>query len=191
MYCTLGSLKTGRTMPRLCCPPERGTIGLKYWLWIILLLSISPLFAKDKKFGGYVLDHAAFRSIQTYCVDTHNQPLREVKVIGQFVSHESQTDGLLARLPWRRFATCQQGGSDATVRLEFRSDRFPSLFTPRAINGVLIVFRTNSPSPIYETREVLMENAFDGSSDGFETEILEHDALYFVVRILIHDWRKQ
>ena len=63
---------------------------MKQWLWIILLLPVSPLVAKDKKLGGYVLDAAAFGEIQSYCVDTHNQPPREVKVINQFLARESR-----------------------------------------------------------------------------------------------------
>jgi hypothetical protein len=149
-----------------------------------------PVFARDNKLGGYVLDAAAFRKIHSYCVDTHNLPLREVMLIDGFVLRESKPNGLLARLPWRRFATCQEGGHDAIVRLEFPSDSFPSVFVSRSVNGMLFVFSPNSPSPVYETREVLMANTLEGSDDRFNTEILEHDALYFVVRILIHDWQK-
>jgi len=163
---------------------------MKHWLWIILLLPVSPLVAKDKKLGGYVLDAAAFGKIQSYCVDTHNQPLREVKVINQFLSRESRPAGLLARLPWRRVATCQEGAPDAIVRLEFPSPRFSTVFMRREINGVLFVFRAGSPTPIYETRGVLMTHAFDGDSSGFETQVLEHDALYFAVQMLVHDWQK-
>ena len=97
---------------------------MRHWLWIILLLPVSPLIAKDKKLGGYVLDPAAFRKIQTYCVDTHNLPPREVKVINRFVERESKPQGLLSRLPWRRLATCREGAPDAIVRTEFPPDRF-------------------------------------------------------------------
>ena len=162
---------------------------MKYWLWIILLLPGS-LFAKDKKLGGYVLDATTFRKIESYCVDTHNLPPREVKVIDQFISYESKPQGLLSRLPWHRLATCRGGDPDAIVRLEFPAPRFQSMFMRRQVNGVLFVFRAGSPSPIYETREVLMTDAFGGVSEGFTTEVLEHDALYYVVGILIHDWRK-
>jgi hypothetical protein len=163
---------------------------MKYWLRIILLLPGLPLFAQNKKLEGYVLDAAAFNKIQSYCVDTHNLPPREVKVISQFVARESRPAGLLARLPWHRVATCQEGDPDAIVRPEFPPDRFPSVFMRREINGVLFVFRAGSPSPIYETREVLMTDAFEGNSEGFATEVLEHDALYYVVRMLIYDWQK-
>jgi hypothetical protein len=163
---------------------------MKHWLWIIMLLPASLLFAKDKKLGGYVLDPAAFRKIQTYCVDTHNLPPREVKVINQFLAHESKPSGPLARLPWQRLATCREGYPDAIVRPEFSPDHFGSIFMRRAIDGVLLVFRAGSPTPIYETRPVLMTHIFDGDSNGFDTAALEHDALYFVVRILIHDLRK-
>jgi hypothetical protein len=163
---------------------------MKHWLWIILLLPVSPLVARDKKLGGYVLDAAAFRKIQSYCIDTHNLPPREVTVFNLFVAHESNPNGLLARLPWHRLATCREGHPDALVRPEFPSDRFPSIFMRRQINGVLFVFRAGSPSPIYETREVLMTDAFEDNNDGFTTEVLEHDALYYVIRILIHDWQK-
>ena len=163
---------------------------MRHWLWIILLLPVSPLIAKDKKLGGYVLDAAAFRAIQTYCVDTHNLPPREVKVINQFIAHESKPTGLLARLPWHRLATCREGARDAIVRTEFPPDRFESVFMRRAIDGVLLIFRAGSPTPIYETRPVMMTDTFGGISDGFGTSVLEHDALYFAVRMLIHDWQR-
>lgn len=164
---------------------------MKHWLWIILLLPVSPLVAKDKRFCGYVLDAAALRKVQSYCVDTHNLPPRELKVIGQFVARESKPTGLLARLPWHRLASCQEGDPDALVRPEFPSSRFPSVFMRREISGVLLVFRAGSPSPIYETREVLMANTFDVSNvGGFATEGLESNALYFAVRIFVQDWQK-
>lgn len=163
---------------------------MKHWLWIILLLPVAPLVAKDKKLGGYVLDPGAFQKIQSYCIDTHNLPPREVEVIAQFLARESKPTGLLARLPWHRLATCGEGDPDALVRPEFPPERFPSIFRHREINGVLFVFRTGSPTPIYETREVLMTDAFEGTSEGFTTAVLEHDALYYVVRILINDWQK-
>ncbi len=87
---------------------------MKHWLWIILLFPVSPLVAGDKKLGGYVLDAAAFRKIQTYCIDTRNLP----------------------------------------------------------------------------PREVLMTDAIEGRSEGFATDVLEHDALYYTVRILVRDWQK-
>jgi hypothetical protein len=163
---------------------------MKHCLWIILLLPVSPLVARDKKLGGYVLDAAAFGKIQSYCVDTHNLPSLEIKVINQFVAHESRPTGLLARLPWHRVGTCRDGAADALVRLEFPTDHSPTIFTHRGVSGVLLVFKPGSPSPVYETREVLMAHAFDGSYDGFDTAVLEHDALYYVVRILIHDWQR-
>ena len=163
---------------------------MKQWLWIILLLPVSPLVAKDKKLGGYVLDAAAFGEIQSYCVDTHNQPPREVKVINQFLARESRPSGLLARLPWRRVATCQEVASDAIVRLEFPYCQFPAVFGRRAVNGVLFVFRAGSPTPIYETREVLVADVFESSNDGFDTAVLENNALYYAVRMLIRDWQK-
>jgi hypothetical protein len=162
---------------------------MKRCLWIILLLPGLPLFARDKKLGGYVLDPPAFQKIQTYCVDTHNLGPREVTVIDQFISREGKSSGLLARLPWQRLATCKAPRPDALVRLEFPADRYAGVFNRRAINGVLLVFRPGSPTPVYETREVLMTDTFEGSSEGFDKQVLEHDALYYVVRILAHDWQ--
>src|SRR5271169_689729 len=98
---------------------------MKQWLWVILLLPVSPLVANDKKLGGYVLDPAAFQKVQSYCIDTHSLPSREVKVISQFVARESNPSGLLAKLPWHLLATCREGGADAIVRPEFPLDRFP------------------------------------------------------------------
>ena len=163
---------------------------MKYCLWLILLLPVPSLFPRDKKLGGYVLDSAAFQKIQTYCVDTHNQGPREVTVINQFFSREGRPGGLLSRLPWQRVATCREGAPDAIVRLEFPPDHFSTIFSHRDVNGVLLVFRTGSPAPVYETREILITDTFEGNSEGFDTRVLEHDALYYVVRMLIHDWQK-
>lgn len=136
------------------------------------------------------MDAAAFGRIQTYCFDTHNLPPGEVKVINQFVAREGKPAGILAKLPWRRLATCREGVPDATVRLEFPVGHFPSVFARREINGVLFVFRAGSSSPIYETRKVMMADAFDVSNERFATEALEQNALYFVIQILVHDWQK-
>lgn len=163
---------------------------MKHWVWIILLLPFSPLFAKDMKLEGYVLNAAAFRKIQSYCIDTRNLPPREEKVIEQFVSHESKPAGLLARLPWNRLASCQQGDLDAIVRVEFPYRELPTLVIRHDINGVLLVFRAGSPSPVYEAREVLMTGGPVDNDGGFATDSWENDALYYVVRILIHDWQK-
>jgi hypothetical protein len=78
-----------------------------------------------------VLDAAAFRKIQSYCVDTHNLPPDDAKVIDHFVSQESKPRGLLTKLPWHRRETCDAAGLDAIVRMEFPHDspQPPSLET--------------------------------------------------------------
>jgi hypothetical protein len=163
---------------------------MKHGLWVIPLLAVSPLFAKGNKLRGYVLDPAAFRSIQTYCVDTHNLPAREVKVIDQFMSRESRPHRLLSQLPWRRLASCKEGAPDARVRLEFPPDRLPVQLLRHDVNGMLFVFKSGSPSPIYETREVLMPGFPDGDNDRCAVVFLESGAVGIVVRALIHDWRQ-
>ena len=52
------------------------------------------------------------------------------------------------------------------------------------------MFRAGSPTPIYETREVLVADVFESSNDGFDTAVLENNALYYAVRMLIRDWQK-
>ena len=163
---------------------------MRNWLWVILLFSVAPLVAKDQKLGGYFLDPAAFQQIHSYCIDTRNMPPREMKVIGQFIARESRPTGLLAKLPWHRLATCREGAPDAIVRPEFPRDRLSSLFTRHEINGVLLVFRAGSPSPIYETRKVSIVDPYQASTDEFDLQVLEHDALYFAVRMLIQDLQK-
>jgi hypothetical protein len=163
---------------------------MKHWLWLILLLPVSPLVAKDKKLGGYVLNAAAFREIQTYCVDTHNLAPWDVQVISQFMARESKPTGVLAGLPWHRLATCREGDPDAIVRPEFPSGRLETVFLRRQIRGQLLVFRAGSPSPIYVTRAVSMTDGFEGHSEEFATGIMEYHALYCVVQILIHDGRQ-
>jgi hypothetical protein len=168
---------------------------MKCWLWIILLLSISPLFAQNKKLEGYVLDAAAFGKIQSYCVDTHNLPPDQAKVIDEFVLQESKPKGLLTKLPWHRRATCEDAGLDAIVRMEFPHDASSSPVMRNDVKGVLLVFRPGSPSPIYETPAVTIPGApphnnddeFSGKLIG---DVLEYSALRSVVRILIHDWQK-
>jgi len=159
---------------------------MRYWLWIVLLPA-SSLLGKEKKLGGYVMDAAAFRRIQTYCFDTHNLPSREVRVINQFVTRESKHAGLLSQLPWRRLESCKEDQADALVRVEFPSD---PLRVRHDVNGVLFVFRSGSPSPIYETREVLMGGAADGNDGGHWTELLEGGAAGIAFRTLVHDWQQ-
>ncbi len=162
---------------------------MKQWLWIILLLPVSPLVAKDKKLGGYVLDAAAFREIQTYCVDTQNLTPWDAQVIRQFMTRESKPTGLLAKLPWHRLADCREGDPDAIVRAEFPSGRLQTVFLRGQIRGVLLVSSPSLSRPIYETRAVWMTDAFEGHCEWFARGIMEHDALYCAVQILIHDWR--
>jgi hypothetical protein len=163
---------------------------VKYWFWIILLLPASALFAKDKKLGGYVLDPVSFRVIQSYCIDTHNLPPREVKVINQFIARESKPTGLLARLPWHRLGTCQEANPDAIVRLEFPYDHSSAYFVRHDIQGALIVFRPGSPSPIYETQALPPTGESGIYNDRSILEVLERNALESVTRALIHDWQK-
>lgn len=163
---------------------------MKHCFCLILLLQFSPLLAKDKKLDGYILDAAAFRDVEMYCVDTHNLPPRQVAVISQFVLRESKPRGLLARLPWHRLAICREGGSQAIVRMEFPTRHLSVFSTGHDINGALLVFKAGSPSPIYETREVLVESTFGFNSDEPEVEFLEHAAISSAVRILIHDCKQ-
>ena len=168
---------------------------MKRWLWMILLVTPAPLFGQDKKFEGFVLNSAAFQKIHSYCVDTHNLPDDQVKVIDRFVAQESKPKGLLAKLPWQRMATCQDAGIDAVVRLEFPHD---PLFkeSPRShVQGVLLVFRPGSPSPIYETPAVeIPGRPRQGEDDTFEeklmADMLEYSAASGAVRMLLHDWQK-
>jgi hypothetical protein len=163
---------------------------MKHCFCLILFLQFSPLLAKDKRLDGYILDAAAFREVEMYCVDTHNLPPREVAVINQFVSRESRPRGLLARLPWHRVAICQEGGSHAIVRLEFPTKRVSMFYTSHDVNGALLVFKAGSPTPIYETREVPIESPFSLNSGESGVQFLEHAAISSVVRILIHDCKQ-
>jgi hypothetical protein len=169
---------------------------MKSWLWIILLLPGFPLFAQNKKLEGYVLDAEAFRKIQSYCVDTHNLPPDQVKVIDHFVLQESKPKGVLSKLPWHRRATCDASGLDAIVRLEFPHGSSSSPITQNEVEGVLLVFRPGSPSPIYETQAVTIPGAprridDDESSVKLIAEVLEYNVLNSVVRMLIHDWQNR
>jgi len=168
---------------------------MKRWLGIILLLPL-PLFAQNSKFMGYVMNAAAFQKIRSFCVDTHNLPPDQVNVIDRFVSQESKPKGLLTKLPWHRLATCQDAGVDAIVRLEFPHDT-PSNRTERNdVQGVLLVFRPGSPTPIYETPAVTIpgeprRNEDDPFDVKMVADLLEYSAAGSAVRILIHDWQKR
>jgi hypothetical protein len=168
---------------------------MKRWLLIFLLATPWPLFAQSTKLDGFVMNAPAFRKIQSFCVDTHNLPDDQVKVVDHFVAQESKPKGLLTKLPWHLLATCQDAGVDALVRVEFPHD---PLFTPQSRNdvqGVLLVFQKGSPSPIYETPAVTIpgrprhddDDSFDVKLIG---DLLEYSAASSVVRILIHDWQK-
>jgi len=164
---------------------------MKYCFWIILLLlATSPLSAKDDKLLGYVMDAGAFRRIQTYCIDTRYLPPWEERIVKQFVARQSHPKGVLARLPWRRVTSCEGGAADARVRLEFPRDHFMAQAIRNDVNGMLFVFKPGSPSPIYETREVVLqgdENALDAISAVL---FREQGAVDYAVRALVHDWLK-
>jgi len=163
---------------------------MKYWLWIVITLPALPLFAKDYKLRGYVMDAAAFRNIQTYCIDTRYLPPWEERIVNKFVAHESHPKGLLAKLPWRRLTSCKDGAADARVRLEFPPDRSLAQAVRNDVNGMLFVFKPGSPTPIYETREVVVQG--DGIDYDARGAVLfrEQSAVDSAVRALIHDWLK-
>jgi hypothetical protein len=163
-------------------------------LLILLLLTPWPLWAKNRKLEGFVLNPAAFRKIHSFCVDTHNLPPDQVRVIDRFVFQESKPEGLLTRLPWHRRATCQDADLDAIVRLEFPLDP-PVFLRPDHVEGVLLLFRPGSPSPIYETPAVTVPGHPQRSDDDpFDVKLiaplLEYDAAGSALRILIHDWHR-
>ena len=161
---------------------------MKFRLWIVLWLSALPLYAQDYKLRGYVMDAAAFRNIQTYCIDTRYLPPWEERIITRFVTHESHPNRLLARLPWRRLTSCKDGVADARVRLEFPPDHSLAQAVRNDVNGMLFVFKRGSPSPIYETREVVVQ----GDENDFDVRgavlFREQSAVDSAVRALIHDW---
>jgi hypothetical protein len=161
---------------------------MKHSLCIIVLLSGLQVFAKEKRFQGSVIDAAAFKKINSYCVDTHNVPSRQVKVIDQFVSEESKPKGLLTRLPWHCVETCEGGGADALLRIEFSYNRPPTFARPKDIKAVLLVLLPSSPTPVYETQALPFatgDQPFAGQ--GYSIEQLQRNALDSVIRILIHD----
>ena len=167
---------------------------MKRWLWIALLVPGSLWPAEGKKLNGYVLDPAAFRKIRSYCVDTHNLPPDQVKLIDHFVSVESKPKGLFAKLPWSRRESCQDPGLGGIVRMEFPHD--PTSPREHEVKGALLVFRPGSPSPIYETPAVTIEGEPRRHSDEEEeyaadlvANVLEYSVLSTTVRMLIHDWK--
>jgi len=160
---------------------------MRCWLWVILLLCLPPAFAGDSKFGGYVMNAAAFRKIESYCVDTHNLPPEQASVVTNFVWQESKPRGLLTRLPWHRLPSCSEGRPDAIVQVEFPRRR--PLGTT-LVSGVLFVFRAGSPTPIYETRPLLVAEGPGSGPSPFELYWLERGTVADAARILIHDWQK-
>ena len=163
---------------------------MKHWFWIVVLLSAAPLFGKDTKLGGYVFDAAAFRNIQTYCLDTTNLSPWDEKTVQYYVAHESQPKGLLTKLPWRKLESCADG-ADARLRLEFQPHHFLAQRMRNDVNGVLLVFKPSSPSPIYETREVVMQGDDNNYVDATSSLLSRrHHAVDFSVRALVHDWLK-
>ena len=110
------------------------------WLPVILMVSSVPLLAGDRKFQGYVINPAAFRKIQFFCVDTHNLPPDQTEVINHFLARESRAKGLLTKLPWHRRPTCQDPALDAIVRLEFPLGDPFTFIQYGDVEGVLLVF---------------------------------------------------
>ena len=163
---------------------------MKRVFWIAWLLPASVLFARDHRLRGYILDGPAFQGIRTYCFDTHNQAPREARVIEHLIFRESRATGLFAQLPWRRIENCQAQEPDAYVRVEFPPSKTLTGFLRRDVNGVLFVLRSSSPSPIYETREVLMGGYADGIYDPPAVEFLERNAAGIAFRAVVHDWRE-
>jgi len=162
---------------------------MKGRLLIVLVLSGAPLLAQSGKFQGYVMNAGAFRNVHSFCVDTHNLPPDQTNVINRFVSQESKPKGLLTKLPWNRRATCQEAGIDAIVRWEFPHDT-PIFVAPDDVEGVLLVFRPGSPSPIYETPAVTVDGPEDDLFLGkLIAPWLEYKVVAYAVRILIHDWQ--
>ncbi len=169
---------------------------MKHWLWVIALIFPATAIAQSRKLQGYIMNASAFGKIRTYCVDTHNLPPEEVRVVDYFVSEESKPKGLLTRLHWLRRETCQDANIDAWVRLEFPHDS-PLDPNPRnEVKGVLLVFQPGSPSPIYETPAVTISgHPRRDDEDPMDVKLvaglLEYSAAGSVVRMLIHDWQRQ
>lgn len=168
---------------------------MKRFLIFVLLLG-SLLAAQSDKFQGYVMNPAAFRKIQSYCIDTHNLPAEDLRIIQRFVAQESKPKGLFTKLPWRRRVACEAPGVDAVLRMEFPHDSLSPPANPDEVIGALLVFRPGSPSPIYETPGVTVPGAQKRHRDEDEYtarlvgEVLKYSALGSVLRILIHDWQK-
>ena len=163
---------------------------MQHWCWVVLLFSTLPLIAKDDELRGYVLDAAAFRNIQTYCIDTRYLPPLQERMIDRFVAHESHPKGLLAKLPWRRIPSCKDGAADARVRLEFPPVHSWGQVTRKDVNGVLLVFKKGAPSPIYETREVVVPGDENEYNPDAGVLFREQTALDSALRALVHDWWK-
>ena len=161
------------------------------WLPVILMVSSVPLLAGDRKFQGYVINPAAFRNIQFFCVDTHNLPSDQTEVINHLLARESKAKGLFTKLPWHRRPTCQDPALDAIVRLEFPPGDPFTFIQYGDVEGVLLVFRPGSPTPIYETPGVITPGRGNTQDLKFITQLLEYNAARYAVLILIHDWQKQ
>ena len=161
------------------------------WLSIMLVLSSSPMFAQNRNLQGYVINAAAFRKIQSFCVDTHNLPPDQTDIINRFLVRESKAKGLLTKLPWRRRPTCQDPGIDAIVRLEFPPDDPFTSIQYGDVEGVLLVFRPGSPTPIYETPGVITPGRGNSPFEKFVTGLLQYNAAHCAVEILIHDWQRK
>jgi len=163
---------------------------MKAWFLIIPLVLSARAFAQSGRLEGYVLNPDAFQKIQSFCIDTHNQPSDEVAAIDRVVARESRAKGLLSKLPWRRFMDCSEPEIDALVRIEFPAQ--PSLINNGEIAGALLVFRPGSPTPIYETPAVTVPKPDGASLSGkLAMKVLRYNAASYAFRILIHDWQQR
>lgn len=165
------------------------------YLLIVLLLSAAPSFAQREKFQGFVMNLAAFREIQSYCIDTHNLPADDAKIVESFILQESKPNGLFTKLSWRR-VNCGSVGLDASVRLELPRDLSYIPNSRDNITAALLVFRRGLPSPVYETPAVTMiGEPRPGNDDGSAAKLVarpaEYAALSSALRMLIHDWERR
>lgn len=165
------------------------------YLAMVLLMGGTAALAQNERYQGYVMNPAAFRHIRAYCVDTHNLPAADARLVENFVAQESRPRGLLAKLPWQQRANCATRSVDARLRLEFPRDSLPPSAGPDEVTAALLVFQPGSPSPIYETPPVAIaasqgtdrDDRFAGKLVG---QVMEYSALSSALRMLIHDCRE-
>lgn len=171
--------------------------------WLLLLLLCLPVFAKEKKTSGQVLDRAALAAVQSYCFETHNLPGNQAYEVRQFIQVESKPRKLLSRIPWKLVPDCRSAPGAAIIAVAFpylndiqlgpaggqANAGNPPPDEGARFKAVLQVTQSGSDLVIYRIETMPLDNPSPDPSglSAEPSQVQRRDALYNAVRALAGD----